>query len=63
MNNISEPKYGMGEIVNGKRVGKFVIVGRRWSDVMGEYVYGVFQVNEEGRRAKGEMNLVESCFA
>jgi len=61
MNN--EPKYLPGYEVNGKNCGRFVVIGSRWSDSVGEYIYSVFQIDDNGNKISKEMNLVESCFA
>lgn len=61
MNN--EAKYLPGYEVSGKHYGKFVIIGSRWSDAVGEYIYGVFQIDNDGNKISNEMNLVESCLA
>ena len=61
MNN--EAKYLNGHYVNGKHYGRFVVIGSRWSETVGEYIYGVFQVDSDGNKISNEMNLVESCFA
>jgi len=61
MNN--EAKYLPGYEVNGKHYGRFVVIGSRWSDVVGERIYGVFQIDNNGNKISNEMNLVESCFA
>ena len=58
-----EAKYLPGYEVSGKNYGRFVIIGSRWSEVIGEYVYGVFQVDANGNKISNEMNMVESCFA
>lgn len=61
MNN--EAKYPPGYEVNGKHYGRFVVIGSRWSETVGEYIYGVFQIDDNGNKISNEMNLVESCFA
>jgi hypothetical protein len=61
--NIPEPKFATNTIVNGKHYGRFAIVGRRWSAAVGEYIYGVVEVDARGIKRSREMNLVESCFA
>lgn len=40
-----------------------VVIGSRWSDVVGERIYGVFQIDNNGNKISNEMNLVESCLA
>ena len=58
----AEPKHAIGATVNGKHYGRFAIVGRRWSETVGEYIYGVFQVDPDGNKVSAEMSLVESCL-
>jgi hypothetical protein len=58
---IPEPKFDSGQTVKGRAYGEFAIVGRMWSDVMGEWVYGCFQMRGD-ERAPGELRLVESTF-
>ena len=59
----NEAKFLPGYSVNGKHYGRFVIIGSRWSDAIGEYIYGVFQIDSEGNKVSREMNMVESCLA
>ena len=63
MNATHEAKYLPGYEVSGKHYGRFVVIGSRWSETVGEYIYGVFQIDNEGNKVSREMNLVESCFA
>ena len=63
MNATHEAKYLPGYEVNGKNYGRFVVIGSRWSDVVGERIYGVFQIDNNGNKISNEMNLVESCLA
>lgn len=60
---MTDPKFTVNTIVNGKHYGRFAIVGHRWSDQIGERIYGVIQVNEMGEKISREMNLTESCLA
>ena len=59
----NEAKYLPGYEVSGKHYGRFVVIGSRWSEVVGEYIYGVFQLDQNGNKASKEMNMVESCFS
>lgn len=59
---ITEAKFAIHQEVNGIKYGRFVIVGKRWSDVIGEWIYGAFQINEKSEPMRGEVNLVESMI-
>jgi hypothetical protein len=60
---ITEPKHSTGNTVHGKHYGVFAITGMRWSETVGEWIYGVIQLDQNGNKASREMNMVESCFA
>ena len=62
---MNDPKFNLNTIVNGKNYGTFAIFGRRWSEVVGEWIYEVRQINnaQEQKLVSKGMNLVESCFA
>lgn len=61
--NKNEAKYLPGYEVSGKHYGRFVVTGSRWSDAVGEYIYGVIQIDANGNKISNEMNMAESCFA
>lgn len=59
---MTEPKFCTHQAVHGVKYGSFVVMGRRWSDVVGEWIYGVVQLNEAGEPVSREMNMVESML-
>ena len=56
------PKFEVNTIANGAHYGRFSIVGRRWSESVGEFIYGVFQIDGQGNIVSREMNMVESAM-
>jgi hypothetical protein len=59
---IPEAKFCTHQAVNGRHYGVFVVMGHRWSETVGEHIYGVVQVNEKGKPVSREMNMVESAL-
>lgn len=59
----SQPKFSNNSIVNGKHYGAFAIFGSRFSELVGEWIYEVRQVNNEQEIISTGMNMVESSFA
>lgn len=57
-------KFKPNMMVRGARYGMFLIVSRKWSEQMQEWVYSVRQIEErDGRKTlSAKMTLVESCF-
>jgi len=61
--SIPTAKFAVHQAVNGKHYGSFVVMGHRWSETVGEHIYGVIQMNDKGEPVSREMSMVESCFA
>jgi hypothetical protein len=59
----SQPKFSNNSIVNGKNYGTFAIFGSRFSELVGEWIYEVRQVNDKQEIISRGMNMVESSFA
>ena len=59
----TEPRFGLNRIVKGRHYGTFVTFGRRWAESLGEWIYEVRQLDDNGELIPGPMSLAESCFA
>lgn len=59
---IPDAKFATHQQVNGKHYGVFVVMGHRWSDTIGEHIYGVVQLNDKNEPVGREINMVESSL-
>ena len=60
---MTDPKFTANSIVKGKNYGTFAIFGSRYSEVLGEWLYEVRQIDEDQNLISAGMNMVESSFA
>jgi hypothetical protein len=59
---ITQAKFATHQAVNSVKYGSFVVTGHRWSESIGEHIYGVVQIDNHGERIGGEIFLVESAL-
>lgn len=55
-------KHAVASIVNGKHYGRFKIVGARFSEALGEFIYTATPIDENGHAVGVDTQVVESCL-